>query len=134
MSVRKKICSVTIFVCIIVHILLGYLLKRFYGTNAGYGYGAFIYLLVPLMPFLVGLKRIKISYSFAIAILYVVICLTVQLATKNLESGPVKLWHPLWLMFLTIPIYYTFQIKSPWKKDKDQDKDKTHISSDEEWK
>lgn len=60
------------------------------------------------MPFLIGLKKIHISYDVAICLIYVIVCLVVQIATKNSESGVLRLWHPLWVIFLTIPIYHIF--------------------------
>ena len=46
MTLRKKICSATIFLCIIAHVLLGYLVNRFTGSNEGYYYGFLLYILV----------------------------------------------------------------------------------------
>lgn len=88
--------------------ILGFVLKEVTGSSDGYYYGFLLYILVPAMPFLVGLKRIRISYEFAMLVLYFTICISVQLTTKNLESGTIYLWHPLWVIFLTIPIYHIF--------------------------
>lgn len=111
MDFRKKLCAATFFIVVIVHVLLGYILKRYTGSNEGYKYGFFLYILVPAMPFLVGLKKINITYEFAILVLYFTICISVQITTSHLESGQVLLWHPLWVMFLTIPIYHIFKDK-----------------------
>ena len=111
MDFRKKLCAATFFIVVILHVVLGYLLHHFTGSPDGYYYGFLLYILVPAMPFLVGLKQIHISYEFAILVLYFTICLSVQLTTKNTESGSVYLWHPLWVMFLTIPIYHIFKTK-----------------------
>ena len=108
MTLRKKICSATIFLCIIANVLLGYLVNRFTGSNEGYYYGFLLYILVPVMPFLVGLKKIHITYEFALLVIYITVCVTVQIATKNSEN-PVLLWHPGWVIFLTIPIYHIFR-------------------------
>lgn len=111
MDFRKKLCAATFFLVMIAHVILGYTLKQITGTNDGYSYGFLLYILVPSMPFLVGLKRINISYEFAILVIYFSICITVQLTTKNLVTGPVRLWHPLWVLFLTIPVYHIFKEK-----------------------
>lgn len=111
MDFRKKLCAATFFLVIIAQVILGYVIKNVYGTNDGYWYGFILYILVPTMPFLVGLKKIHISYDFAIFILYFTICIAVQISTKNSETGQIFLWHPLWVMFLTIPVYHIFTSK-----------------------
>ena len=111
MDFRKKLCAATFFLVVIAHVILGYTLKQVYGSNDGYTYGFLLYILVPAMPFLVGLKKIHISYEFAILVIYFTICISVQIATKNLESGQIFLWHPLWVLFLTIPVYHIFVTK-----------------------
>ena len=111
MDFRKILCAATFFLVIFAHMLLGFTLKEVTGSNEGYTYGFFLYILVPAMPFLVGLKRIHISYEFAILVLYFTICIAVQMTTKNLESGQIKLWHPLWVMLLRIPVYHIFKDK-----------------------
>lgn len=111
MDFRKKLCAATFFLVVIAHMILGYILKQFTGSNYGYTYGFLLYILVPTMPFLVGLKRIHISYEFAMFIIYFTVCISVQVATSSLENGPLYLWHPLWVIFLTIPIYHIFRSK-----------------------
>ena len=112
MDFRKRLCAATLFLVIIAHVLLGFALKEIYASNDGYTYGFLLYILVPAMPFLVGLKKIQISYEFAILVIYFTICISVQVATKALETGPVYLWHPLWVLFLTIPVYHIFSTKN----------------------
>lgn len=108
MTFRKKVCSATIFFCIIAHILLGYFTKAYTGSNDGYWFGFLFYILVPVMPFLVGLKKFHISYEFGCLLIYLIVCITVQVATKD-SSSPLQLWHPGWVIFLTIPIYHIFK-------------------------
>ncbi len=90
---RKRICGVTIFICLIAYILIGY-----YGTKANFNhpwaYGALVFLLVPLMPVLLGLKKLYFSYTLIVIIAYLVIGFVFH--------G----WHPWWVLFLTIPVYY----------------------------
>ena len=57
MDFRKKLCAATFFLVVIAHMILGYILKQFTGSNDGYLYGFLLYILVPTMPFLVGLKK-----------------------------------------------------------------------------
>ena len=54
------------------------------------------FLLVPLAPVMVGLEKITISYSLFITIVYLVLGFTMHW------------WHPGWVLFLTIPIFYIF--------------------------
>ncbi|MBE6143510.1 MAG: hypothetical protein E7177_05970 [Erysipelotrichaceae bacterium] len=111
MDFRKKLCAATFFLVVIAHMILGYTLKHFTGSSDGYWYGFLLYILVPAMPFLVGLKKIKISFEFAIAVIYFTICISVQVATKGAEGGQIFLWHPLWVLFLLIPVYHIFVTK-----------------------
>ena len=62
MDFRKKLCAATFFLVIIAHMLLGFTLKELTGSNEGYTYGFFLYILVPAMPFLVGLKKLNIYF------------------------------------------------------------------------
>lgn len=119
---RKKLCAATFFLVVIAHMILGFTLKHFTGSNDGYWYGFCLYILVPAMPFLVGLKKIRISFEFAILVLYFTICISVQVCTKDSPTGQLFLWHPLWVMFLLIPVYHIFVTKPRGKiGEKDDD-------------
>ena len=120
MEFRKKLCAATFFLVVIAHMILGFTLQHFTGSSDGYWYGFFLYILVPAMPFLVGLKKIKISFEFAILVLYFTICISVQVATKDASTGQVFLWHPLWVLFLLIPVYHIFASK-PKRNNKEED-------------
>lgn len=67
---REKFVAASFLISIIVFILLNYYLKE----NKGYAWFAF--LLVPLAPFITGLKRITITYSFLVVVLYLVLGFT----------------------------------------------------------
>lgn len=87
---REKFVAASFLISIIVFILLNYYLKE----NKGYAWFAF--LLVPLAPFITGLKRITITYSFLVVVVYLVLGFTCHW------------WHPGWVLFLTIPVFYIF--------------------------
>ncbi|MDD3171300.1 MAG: hypothetical protein PHO86_03145 [Bacilli bacterium] len=88
MNVKKKIVDITPFVCAIVFIILAYF---------GYAHpGWMVFLLIPIVPFLVGIKRIRFNYAFLVAVIYVLIGFFTDWSWR---------WHPGWIIFLTIPIY-----------------------------
>lgn len=97
---REKFVTASFLISVILFILL-----RFYLEDKRYAFLAFV--LVPLAPFLVGLKKIKITYPLLIIILYLVLGFTLSW------------WHPGWVLFITIPIFYIF---FPNKEDDDSDK------------
>lgn len=45
-----------------------------------------------------AIKLVKFPFFLVVTILYVVLCFVT------------KLWHPLWIMFLALPIYYQFAL------------------------
>lgn len=84
---KKKIVAVTPMVSLLVFLLLGYI----------WGYwhpGWVVFLAIPIMPFLVGLQKFKVTFVALVFIAFIVL-------------GVFGYWHPGWLVFLTIPIYYT---------------------------
>ena len=87
---REKFVSASFFIAIILFVLL----RVYLPTHKGYAWLAF--LLIPLSPILVGLKKITISYSLLVTIIYVVLGITCDW------------WHPGWVLFLTIPVFYIF--------------------------
>lgn len=87
MSVKNKIVAITPFVCLIAFFLLGYFTKNWHPSWM-------VFLLIPLMPFIVGEKKIRFSMPFIIATIYVV---------AGLLTG---LWHPLWVILLLIPVFH----------------------------
>lgn len=87
---REKFVAASFFIALIAFILLKHYLKE----NTALAWLAF--LLVPLAPVMVGLEKISISYSLFITIVYLVLGFTMHW------------WHPGWVLFLTIPIFYIF--------------------------
>ena len=93
MKWKNKISSVTPFIVIIAIVLL-----QTYVPNP---YWWFLLLLIPIVPILCGLIKIRFSYE----LLCVAAFLTMGLA---LPDHP---WHPAWVILLTIPIYHIFMDK-----------------------
>lgn len=111
-SIRRRICASVLFLAVIAYVLIGY----FTGC---WTWSLFVFLSVPAMPFLLGLKRIHISYEFIVLVVYLTLGFSIH--------G----WHPWWVLFLTIPVYHILfrhpviehgEITAEWAKDAEQDK------------
>ena len=108
MSWKKKIVAITPFVCVIAFIILVYF---------GYAHpGWLVFLLIPIMPFLVGVKHIRFSYALIVSIIYVVVGIFTDLPWR---------WNPGWLIFLTIPIYQILFNSKDKDEIKEEKKDET---------
>ena len=93
-------------ICIIIYFVLAYILDTFVeSVEHPYLISLLVFLVIPFEYVIVGLKKFTISYPVFIALFYVVLCIILQ------TSG-ISLWHPLWVVFLTIPIYYIFKSKN----------------------
>lgn len=91
------ISLVTTFGVIISYILLG--------TIAGlWGQAWTLFLLIPIVPSLVEAIIFKNANIFAYPIFLAFVYLT--LCAWVLPEFDLNMWHPLWVMFLTIPVYY----------------------------
>ncbi len=55
--------------------------------------GWLAFLLIPIVPYFVGLKQFRMTFSLLIVVIFVVL-------------GSFGYWHPGWLVFLLIPIYH----------------------------
>ena len=88
-SLRKKVVEATPIFCLIVFLAVGFCFDAWHP-------GWLVFVLIPIMPFLVGYKKIKFTYGSFIAVAYVAVGLIF------------KVWHPTWIIFLTIPIYHIF--------------------------
>ena len=102
LTFRKKLCASMVFLTIIAYVLVSYYLKCWNWT-------LFIFLAIPVSPFILGLEKIHINYELIIVILYLFL------------GFQFNLWHPYWVLFLTIPVYYIlfskFSIRN-WKNKK----------------
>lgn len=102
MEWKNKISAATPFIVVIAIVLLQ--------TYAPSTYWWFLLLLIPIVPILCGLVKIKFSYELFCVALFVMLGLA-------LPSHP---WHPAWVILLTIPVYHIFKDK---KEDKIEVKD-----------
>lgn len=105
MSWKNKVIAITPFVCMII---FGILWKVFNKAHPGW----VVFLLIPLMPVLLGKK--KISSTAIIIIIYIVV---------SIVSG---WWHVTWVILLLIPIVNILMLPSDRfyiKKFRSQDKE-----------
>ena len=86
---QRKMCAISCFLATILYVLVSY-------YTSCYTWTLFFFLLIPLMPVLVGLKKVSLSYDLLVVISYLVLGIS--------QNG----WHPWWVLFLTIPIYHIF--------------------------
>lgn len=110
MSFNKKIIAITPMVCLIIYLTLGFVLQ-----NSWWGWGLFIFLLVPLMPYILRIKKFHLSVPFAITLIYLSSCFIAQALGKSI-------WHPMWIIFLFIPVIEILKTPGP-KKSKINKKD-----------
>ena len=93
-SVKNKIISVTPFISLIIFLSIGFQTGEWHPTWV-------VFFLIPLVPFLLNMRRINLSFTFLVCIIYVAVGLIT------------KIWHPTWIIFLSIPV---FHIIFPGKK------------------
>ena len=84
---KKKIVAVTPMVSLLVFLALGFI----WGI---WNQAWLVFIAIPVMPFLVGLQKFKVTFVALVFIAFIVL-------------GIFGYWHPGWLVFLLIPIYYT---------------------------
>lgn len=94
MSWKNKIYSVTPLLCLIAFLLLGYLGNYWHP-------GWVVFLLIPIMPVLLGEQRLTFS------ILFLAIYLVMGIVWG--------MWHPWWVILILIPVFQIL-FKSPKKK------------------
>ncbi len=111
---RKKFVAASAFIALIAFVLL-----MFYLPEGKKAWSWLAFLLIPLSPIITGLQKITISYSLVVVIAYLVLGFTLDW------------WHPGWVLFLTIPIFYIFfprglvkTFERIEKKDDDDDGDR----------
>lgn len=95
--------------------LIAFFLLLFYLPEGQKWWSVLAFLLIPLSPIITGLQKITISYPLVVVIVYLVLGFTLNW------------WHPGWVLFFTIPIFYIFfphgLLKSFEKKEDKEDKD-----------
>ncbi len=90
---KVRLCSASIFISLFIFFILGYYLQES-GVAYPYAWSSISFSLVLLLPFILGLERIRISFPFLIVATYLILGFTLGA------------WHPWWALFLLIPIYY----------------------------
>lgn len=77
---------------IIAYLLIGFTLDR------GWSHGWLLFFLIPIIESFIAAVKTKNPSAFAYPVLVVTVYLTIGMF--------MSLWHPTWILFLTIPIYY----------------------------
>ena len=95
--INALVSLVTTFGVIIAYILLGTILGL-------WGQAWTLFLLIPLVPTLAEAIIFRngniFAYPIFVAFIYLTLCAWV------LPEFGISMWHPLWVMFLTVPVYY----------------------------
>ena len=86
------IFAVTAILCSIAYLAMGFLLPR------GWECGWIVYMLVPVIPSLVSAIVTRRASEFLFPVFVTGLYLTAGMCFGR--------WHPEWVMFLTIPVYY----------------------------
>lgn len=101
MTLKRKIMFITPFCTFILFIVLRYILREL-GETDKLKWTYLVYLINLVIPFLIGEWKINISYPLVMIVLFLILGFCFDL------------WHPGWVVFVTIPIYYT--LKAPTAK------------------
>jgi len=84
--------AATPILCSIAYLILGFT------TPGGWACGWILYFLVPIVPSLISAIRSRRPSRFAYPVLVTALYLTAGMCFGR--------WHPEWIIFLTVPIYY----------------------------
>ena len=85
MSFRKRFVAATPLICVIIFLLLGFCKGMWHP-------GWVVFLAIPVVPVILGVKRVSSIYPLFCGVAYVVM------------GACWELWHPGWIIFLTIPV------------------------------
>lgn len=86
MNLKNRIIIATPLICLFLFLLIGFVWDLWHP-------GWLVFLLSPIMPYLLGKKKIKFSIPLIIVIIYILI-------------GAIwNLWHPGWIILILIPIF-----------------------------
>ena len=95
--INALVSLITTFGVIIAYILLGTLANL-------WGQAWTLFLLIPLVPTLAEAIIFRngniFAYPIFVAFVYLTLCAWI------LPEFGITMWHPLWVMFLTVPVYY----------------------------
>ncbi len=89
-SLKKRIVAATPMICLIIYLSLGYCID---GVNM-WLHGLPVFLLIPIMPVILSENIYKLMYPLFCIIIYICI------------GASANIWHPTWIIFLTIPVFY----------------------------
>jgi len=81
---QKRVVAATPLISLLIFLILGFFYNLWHP-------GWLVFLLIPIVPFLVGLKQIRFTFPFVVLLAYIII-------------GLYGYWHPGWIIFLLIPI------------------------------
>ena len=101
MTIKQRILCATPIISLMIFLSMGFIWKM-------WGWGSLAFLLIPLMPIFLGEVNPEYIFPFVICGIYI-----------GLGFG-LDLWHPAWIIFLSIPVYYIlFPIKNkkPMKRE-----------------
>ncbi|MBQ9513978.1 MAG: hypothetical protein IJR66_03265 [Clostridia bacterium] len=104
-NLKNRIVVATPILCTFIFLLLGFLWGKWHPAWM-------VFLLIPLMPYLVGKKKLRFSVPLFITIVYLILGLGWNL------------WHPAWIIFLLIPVFEIFLSKDGFEQDKKEETDK----------
>ena len=118
---RRKWAAAIPFIVLIIYVLLAYCLDNFTDYEHPYTISLLVFLIVLFDNQIVGLEKFKIGYPLLVLIIYIVVSIFTHL------------WHPLWVIFITIPIYYIFfgDKKIGELRDKNKNKDIDYDADDD---
>lgn len=102
---KEVIDGITVFVVLIGYLLLGFL------SPVGWKVYWVLFLLIPIVSTLfdaINYKRMNaFAYPVLVVLIYMFVCLRFDNVTYGLFGKEMRgFWHPLWIIFLTIPLYY----------------------------
>ncbi|MFY9421684.1 MAG: hypothetical protein WAP91_01585 [Bacilli bacterium] len=84
---RRRLIAATPLICLFIYLVIGF-------STDIWDKSVLIFLLIPIMPTLLGVKTIKVTFSLIVLVIYLVMGIVWDL------------WHPGWVIFLLIPIYH----------------------------
>lgn len=100
MSIKQRILCATPIISLMIFLSMGFIWNM-------WAWGSLAFLLIPLMPVILGEINPEYIFPFVVCGVYI-----------GLGLG-LNLWHPTWIMFLLIPVYYILfpvKHKTPIKK------------------
>jgi hypothetical protein len=94
MTLRNKILAATPLLAVFTFLLLIFVIE----VPAKFAW--MVFLMIPIMPYLVGKKQIRLSFGLFVTIIYIIL------------GFAFDWWHPGWIIFLLIPVFHIFFTKS----------------------